>query len=418
MSTRAIEVNHIGKEYQLGGAERHYATFREMLAGSIGAPWRKLRNLAGRSADSERFWALRDISFEVGEGEVVGIIGRNGAGKSTLLKIMSRITTPTTGSVITRGRVASLLEVGTGFHPELTGRENIFLNGAILGMTQRDINARFDDIVGFAEVERFLDTPIKRYSSGMYVRLAFSVAAHMDPDILLVDEVLAVGDQEFQRRCIGKMSSVAEAGRTVLFISHNLSAVSRLCSRGLVLSRGKLLTDAPVGEALATYASVSAQGGKLEPGEFTGPMSDRLSFDQLFINHSPVNGISTVDPLQGISIRVRGRALETVPDYRTTFALRKDGQHLVSFHDRDTPETLPAGVFESVVDIPPEFLGPGTYSVEIGGAAVGRNDWTWGREQAILSVTAGWRETYDTRANMGLVNLAGRGARPLAGGSG
>jgi lipopolysaccharide transport system ATP-binding protein len=205
------------------------------------------------SAAREEFWALKGVSFEVKRGEVVGIIGRNGAGKSTLLKILSRITEPTEGRVTLRGRVASLLEVGTGFHPELTGRENIFLNGAILGMTKAEIRKKFDEIVAFAEVERFLDTPVKRYSSGMYVRLAFAVAAHLEPEILVVDEVLAVGDAEFQKKCLGKMKDVATGGRTVLFVSHNMGAVQTLCSQGLLLNRGRLEQAGPVRETIQKY---------------------------------------------------------------------------------------------------------------------------------------------------------------------
>src|SRR5262249_22137041 len=209
------------------------------------------RSAAPRCDDSaESFWALRGVSFSVADGEVVGVVGRNGAGKSTLLKLLSRITAPTEGRIRLRGRVASLLEVGTGFHPELTGRENVFLNGAILGMTRAEITRKFDEIVAFAEVERFLDTPVKRYSSGMYVRLAFAVAAHLDPEILLVDEVLAVGDAAFQRKCLGRMSDVARGGRTVLFVSHNLGAVRSLCSRSLYLRSGSLAMDGPTNATL------------------------------------------------------------------------------------------------------------------------------------------------------------------------
>ncbi|HLA81302.1 MAG TPA: ABC transporter ATP-binding protein, partial [Thermoleophilia bacterium] len=198
-------------------------------------------------------WALRDVSLEIPEGQIVGVIGRNGAGKSTLLKILSRITEPTEGRAEIRGRVGSLLEVGTGFHPELTGRENIYLNGAILGMRKREIDRKFDEIVGFAEIDRFLDTPVKRYSSGMHVRLAFAVAAHLEPDILLVDEVLAVGDVAFQRKCMGKMSSVAQEGRTILFVSHNMSAIQNLCNRGIVISQGRMVFDGPAGQAVTEY---------------------------------------------------------------------------------------------------------------------------------------------------------------------
>jgi lipopolysaccharide transport system ATP-binding protein len=202
---------------------------------------------------SDRFWALRDISFDVRQGEVLGIIGRNGAGKSTLLKIMSRVTTPTRGEIRIRGRVASLLEIGTGFHPELTGGENIFLNGAILGMTKNEIRRKFDEIVAFAEVEKFVGTPVKRYSSGMFVRLAFSVAAHLEPEILLVDEVLAVGDAHFQKKCLGKMGDAAREGRTLLFVSHNMASVNALCSRSILLDRGGVVFDGPTEQALAHY---------------------------------------------------------------------------------------------------------------------------------------------------------------------
>jgi len=209
---------------------------------------------------AEDFWALRGVSFDVGRGEVVGIIGRNGAGKSTLLKILSRITRPTEGMVETRGRIGSLLEVGTGFHPELTGRENIFLNGAILGMRRAEILGKFDDIVAFSEIERFLDTPVKRYSSGMYTRLAFAVAAHLEPEILIVDEVLAVGDAQFQRKCLAKMGDVARGGRTVLFVSHNMTALSSLCQRALWLAEGRLVADGPAGEVVARYLRTTLDG--------------------------------------------------------------------------------------------------------------------------------------------------------------
>lgn len=253
MSRHAVQVDGLGKEYIIGGAEQRHDSFREMLSGALLAPIRKLRKLGGAATEEERFWALKDISFNVEAGEVLGVIGRNGAGKSTLLKVLSRITSPTEGRVVTRGRVASLLEVGTGFHPELTGRENIYLNGAILGMSRAEIDRRFDTIVEFAEVEKFLDTPVKRYSSGMYVRLAFSVAAHLEPDIMLVDEVLAVGDASFQQKCLGKMQDVADLGRTVIFVSHNLGAIAKLCDRALLLERGALVQSGAVTEIIDEY---------------------------------------------------------------------------------------------------------------------------------------------------------------------
>jgi lipopolysaccharide transport system ATP-binding protein len=242
MTDIAVSVLGLGKQYRLGGGA-HYHTLREAVTHLARTPWRWLgraRHGSARNDADNTIWALRDVSFEVRRGEVVGIIGRNGAGKSTLLKILSQITEPTTGEVQLTGRVGSLLEVGTGFHPELTGRENIFLNGAILGMKRSEIVRKFDEIVAFAEVERFIDTPVKHYSSGMYMRLAFAVAAHLEPEILVVDEVLAVGDVAFQKKCLGKMGEVAKHGRTVLFVSHNLQAVTTLCEKAILLSAGQL----------------------------------------------------------------------------------------------------------------------------------------------------------------------------------
>jgi lipopolysaccharide transport system ATP-binding protein len=246
----AIRAEGLGKRYELGERES-YGTLRDTLARAVRAP---LRRTTG-SPESRQFWALRDVSFELPHGEVLAVIGRNGAGKSTLLKVVSRITHPTTGRVEIHGRVGSLLEVGTGFSPELTGRENVFLNGAILGMRKVEIKRKFDEIVAFAEVDRFLDTPVKRYSSGMYVRLAFAVAAHLEPEILLVDEVLAVGDVAFQRKCLGKMQEVTKSGRTVLFVSHNMAAVQQLCRRSLLVSAGTVEAFGPTEDVVATYLS-------------------------------------------------------------------------------------------------------------------------------------------------------------------
>ena len=245
-----IRVQGLGKQYQLGGATAVYSTLRESLMDLARKPVRALRK---NGNEPVTIWAVRDLDFEVAPGEIVGIIGRNGAGKSTLLKILSRITEPTLGRVELFGRVASLLEVGTGFHPELTGRENIFLNGSILGMTRREIERKFDEIVAFSEVEQFLDTPVKRYSSGMYVRLAFAVAAHLQPEILVVDEVLAVGDYAFQQKCLNKMQDVSTGGRTVLFVSHNLGAISRLCNRCLLLDGGRLIASGPTAGVVQNY---------------------------------------------------------------------------------------------------------------------------------------------------------------------
>ena len=258
----AIRVENLSKSFRIGARSAEYRTLREAVSGAVAAPWRRLRDLSrwgeaggdlGGAADSDHFWALKDVSFEVQPGEVVGIIGRNGAGKSTLLKVLSRITEPTRGRAEFRGRIGSLLEVGTGFHPELTGRENIYLNGTILGMKRREIDRKFDEIVAFSEIEMFLDTPVKRYSSGMYVRLAFAVAAHLDLEVLLVDEVLAVGDASFQKKCMGKMRDVGRSGRTILFVSHNAAAIELLCERCVWIERGQVKQEAGTREILSSY---------------------------------------------------------------------------------------------------------------------------------------------------------------------
>jgi lipopolysaccharide transport system ATP-binding protein len=276
VSAPIISVENLGKKYQLNhlGQRRSYTALRDVVADKarriLRSPFARRSESVESRSRTEEFWALQDVSFEVQPGEVLGIIGRNGAGKSTLLKILSRITEPTTGSVSIRGRVASLLEVGTGFHPELTGRDNIFLNGAILGMKRAEIQRKFDEIVAFAEVEKFLDTPVKHYSSGMYVRLAFAVAAHLEPEILVVDEVLAVGDAEFQKKCLGKMQDVSKGGRTVLFVSHNMAAVKSLTNRGILLKQGHLLFDGPTEEAVQSYVQHSAVSGKDAPNRSWG----------------------------------------------------------------------------------------------------------------------------------------------------
>jgi lipopolysaccharide transport system ATP-binding protein len=299
MNPYAIRVQNIGKRYQLGALGMNYRTLRDTLVDTFAATTQALLHAGERiqvSKEDNRFWALKDISFNVEHGQVLGVVGRNGAGKSTLLKVLSRVTEPTEGSAEIYGRVGSLLEVGTGFHPELTGRENIFLNGAILGMKKNEIASKFDEIVAFSEVEKFIDTPVKRYSSGMYLRLAFAVAAHLEPEILVVDEVLAVGDAEFQRKCMGKMSDVAHQGRTVLFVSHNMSAILRLTEQTLVLERGKLVMQAPTQEAVDYYLS----SGFSRQGERTW-LKEEIPADAA--------------PFKPISLRikdVRGKVVDTV----------------------------------------------------------------------------------------------------------
>ncbi len=331
-----IQVDNLSKKYTLGHAKTKGDGLRHEIERAVLAPFRWLassKNGRGASAkNSDEFWALRDIGFDVAKGEVVGIIGHNGAGKSTLLKLLSRITEPTTGSIRLRGRVASLLEVGTGFHPELTGRENVFLNGAILGMGRQEIIRKFDEIVAFAEVERFLDTPVKRYSSGMYVRLAFSVAAHLEPEILIVDEVLAVGDASFQKKCLGKMEEVAGEGRTVLFVSHNMPMIANLCSRGILLKAGSIVDDGPIDQVIYSYTSeVSALAGlpveerldrsgsgaiivtRLEfLGEDSRPRTSHSTGQQLTIRlHYRSRGDRNPECRAGISI-MKGGAIYTV----------------------------------------------------------------------------------------------------------
>jgi lipopolysaccharide transport system ATP-binding protein len=261
MSNIALRTVGLGKMYHIGGERQAYRTLRDTIAQAVKRPIERIRHPGAATQTSDEFWALRDINLEVSHGDVLGIVGRNGAGKSTLLKVLSRITEPTEGRAEIRGRIGSLLEVGTGFHAELTGRENIYLNGSILGMKRAEINRKFDEIVDFSEIELFLDTPVKRYSSGMYVRLAFAVAAHLEPDILIVDEVLAVGDVAFQKKCLGKMGAEAASGRTVLLVSHNMAAVEGLCSHAVLLEGGRSIASGPTRDVLDAYLSIVTTTG-------------------------------------------------------------------------------------------------------------------------------------------------------------
>jgi len=310
MNDTIVTVEAVGKRYRL--RHRHddspYQTLRDTIAAGATAPFRWLSGTRAPGATTDDFWALRDVSFTITTGEVVGIIGRNGAGKSTLLKILSRITEPTTGRITLGGRVASLLEVGTGFHPELSGRENIFLNAAILGMSRAETTRKFDEIVAFAEVEQFLDTPVKRYSSGMYVRLAFAVAAHLEPEILVVDEVLAVGDADFQKRCLGKMHEVSRGGRTVLFVSHNMAAIQALCGRSIWLDRGAVAADGVTADSIRHYlaSSTDAAGISGEPVRL-GEALDLLRFD---LSPNPVTSGGPVE----FTIELLARAATRITD--------------------------------------------------------------------------------------------------------
>lgn len=289
MSETVIRVENLSKKYIIGHERERYTALRDVIANGIKSIGKRFSKQEYIDPNIEEFWALKDISFEIKQGDRVGIIGRNGAGKSTLLKILSRITEPTTGKISIKGRVASLLEVGTGFHPELTGRENIYLNGAILGMNRAEIKKKFDEIVTFAEIEKFLDTPVKRYSSGMYVRLAFAVAAHLEPEILIVDEVLAVGDAQFQKKCLGKMEDVSKEGRTVLFVSHNMSYITKICFNGLLVEKGEIKLASTIESVTVSYLKQTNSLSETKKIIFSINNIDRPQFTEISIINNNVS---------------------------------------------------------------------------------------------------------------------------------
>jgi len=374
-----LEIRNVSKQYKLGGRRlRKAETLRELLQRTVSKPFRELAGLRNNGAPKEdlyAFWALQDVNTEVNQGDIVGIIGRNGAGKSTLLKILSRITSPTEGMVTIRGRLASLLEVGTGFHPELTGKENIFLNGAILGMRRAEIIRRFDEIVAFAEVEKFLETPVKHYSSGMYVRLAFAVAAHLDPEILVVDEVLAVGDLSFQKKCLGKMGEVSRSGRTVLFVSHNMAAIENLCSRGIVLHQGKLHYDGTPKDAIQYYLnSLSTQSGTGHVVELNG-VGDRRSIVAPLLKRLEFFTENEQPLVEGLPIgsRLKVRVHFDLPRPTASFNVglgfnNSYGQRIFTAHSmfepsRSIKEQVGPQVF--ACEIPSFTLMPGEYAVKV-----------------------------------------------------
>jgi lipopolysaccharide transport system ATP-binding protein len=373
----AICVEHLSKQFRLGTRQfGGYRTLREALVSAARAPLARLRGWAGRGAAGDgaaaeapaNLWALKDVSFEVRPGEVVGLIGRNGAGKSTLLKVLSRITEPTSGRVLLRGRVGSLLEVGTGFHPELTGRENIYLNGSILGMTRQEIRRKFDEIVAFAEMEQFLDTPVKRYSSGMYVRLAFAVAAHLDLEVLLVDEVLAVGDLEFQKKCLARMGTIAHGGRTIIFVSHNLGIIHRLCERAILLRQGRVHSAGAVADVIRDYLSenLSHEGRWERPAALPRGQDVCLLGARVVDKEGEVTGLVHCE--DGFRIELDYEVLRTVPNFEVGISLR-NGQGVTVFVSLDSdsgdwPErTRPPGTYRSSCEIPGHLLAPGTYSL-------------------------------------------------------
>lgn len=415
MNKLSIKAQGLGKQYIIGGAEEQYDSFRDMLSNALASPFRKFRRLSGDVSEQNRFWALQDIDFEINQGDVVGVIGHNGAGKSTLLKVLSRITAPTKGKVEIHGRVASLLEVGTGFHPELTGRENIYLNGSILGMQRSQIDEKFGEIVDFADVGKFLDTPVKRYSSGMYVRLAFSVAAHLDTDVLLVDEVLAVGDQRFQKKCLGKLGDVSSEGRTVIFVSHNLSSVAQLCSKALVLDKGKIIFNGEVNEGISVYNHKIVNSKIFSEQEYLGDLYPKVKFDRLFFDDKPINENTEINPLKETTIRVDGNSTISSAEYQNILSIRKSGLLLFSLCDTQTPNELKPGQFQSTFIIPANLLLPGEYTFSIGGSCSDRSSWLWTRDYRFV-VAHRWMPDYDsTSAIAGIINVSQYGSRTLKG---
>jgi len=400
MNDIAIRVEDLGKRYRIGAAPERYKTLRDTIVAGVNAPINRLRrgsSLTATSKEASTIWALRNISFEVTQGQVLGIVGRNGAGKSTLLKILSRVTEPTVGSAEIHGRVGSLLEVGTGFHPELTGRENIYLNGAILGMKRLEIDRKFDEIVSFSEVEQFIDTPVKRYSSGMYLRLAFAVAAHLEPEILVVDEVLAVGDAEFQRKCMGKMSDVAQAGRTVLFVSHNMSAVLRLTEETLVLDKGQLVYRAPTQQAVDYYMAAGFTGAGERTWTSSEIPADAAPFVPLAIRLRDLQGrvADTLRSTEPITVEVEYRLDQSITGLRVgIYLLTMRGEYVFTSFDLDDPQhfeqmgTRPEGRYLSRCTIPANILNEGRYILSVNASSFRIKRYFWDDHALAFAVDA------------------------------
>jgi ABC-type polysaccharide/polyol phosphate transport system ATPase subunit len=379
MSDFAIRVEGVSKQFRIGASPARYATLRDTIANMATAPLRAAKAMVHRDQNdadaASHFWALKDVSFDVRPGEVIGLIGRNGAGKSTMLKILTRITEPTEGWAEIRGRVGSLLEVGTGFHPELTGRENVYLNGAILGMGRAEINARFDEIVAFAEVDRFIDTPVKHYSSGMYLRLAFAVAAHLQPEVLLVDEVLAVGDSSFQEKCLGKMGDVAKEGRTVVFVSHNMVAVNLLCERVVWLSEGHVRAIGPAAQIVRDYLlerPASRRTNTAAAGK-SGQSATAVTLHSVDLtlqdDATPRSAMAFNSP---IVVRIPYDVNAALDDFRIAVSVQ-DLRGIDVFEswitDKEKPDPRPfsvsPGTYRSTCVIPPRLLLPGSYNLKV-----------------------------------------------------
>lgn len=409
MSGPAIRVEGLWKQYRIGSRQREPESFREALTRILSAPLRWPASIPSGSRKPPWFWALHDVGFAVEPGEIVGVIGRNGAGKTTLLKVLSRITPPTRGRVEVLGRLVSLLEVGTGFHPDLTGRENIYVNGAILGMGRREIDAVFEQIVEFAEIGPFLDTPVKRYSSGMYVRLGFAVAAHLDADVLLVDEVLSVGDVEFQSRCIGKMGDVSRAGRTVVVVSHSMGVVQTLCQKVVLLKQGRVDFIGPTSAGVRRYLEQRTFSAQAE-NFFEGSLVQRVRIESVLVNHQPLGGTIALSPSADILIEVRGEALDDIRQCDLITGIERKGVRVTTVRDTSRPEALRSGPFRSEMVIPAFFLRPGDYVISVGGMSESLREWMWGEHLGSFTILEEWSE--ESRPNMdGLVNVPFKGRR-------
>lgn len=364
-----IEVKNLSKKYFIGHQQKgavSYGTLRDELAGMIRKPFKWL---LGHRETTDHVWALKDINFSLGKGEILGLIGPNGAGKSTLLKVLTRITPPSEGEVTIRGRVSSLLEVGTGFHPELTGRENIYLNGAILGMTKKEIDKKFDEIVDFAEIRKFLDTPAKRYSTGMYMRLAFSVAAHLDPDILLVDEVLAVGDDAFQKKSLGKMDEITKkGGRTIVFVSHNMGAIKRLCSKTILLDHGKVIKNGDTDEVVEFYLK-TATSEKSREAVFEDNPSKSCQILKIAVTSPGKSDFDSLDISDEIAVEAKFRVRQDMKGSIMMMSVYREGTLIFNSFDTDldkkTFELRKAGDYVSKIILPKHLLAAGRYSISV-----------------------------------------------------
>lgn len=413
MNETVIKVENLYKEYRLGviGHGTLCRDLQSWWAKTMGKEDPNSLITGGEVKNKnlkENILALDSISFQINRNDLVGIIGRNGAGKSTLLKILSEITSPTRGEIKIKGRIASLLEVGTGFHPDLTGRENIYLNGTILGMRKKEIDKKINDIIAFSEIEKFIDTPAKRYSSGMYVRLAFSVAAHLDAEILIVDEVLAVGDTEFQRKCIKKMEELAREERTILFVSHNMNTINRLCTRGIYLKHGKIELISTTSECIAKYLNEEKSQEKTDNYIFSCTLMSKIHFEEICINDIKIVNNPVIRPEEKIKIVLRGECFEDIEDFKIILSIFKDDIKIMTVHDVIEPQKLKKGRFLSEFEIREYFLRPGDYSISIGGN--NKDNWLHGKSNSYFTIAEEYSAKFP-REHDGIINISYYGKR-------